>query len=141
MPFVYHGEPINIDRSSKRKDDSIHKIMLQSIIAVYHSSASLRLRILPTAFNEPVIDKADSSKFLVLHATEELGLTWFEVEYWLDEIAKKHRFYTNSTCSDFIDERRRCYKQPTRKVMGGLAGTCEGYFSTHVTCPRNIVRR
>jgi len=118
MPFMYRGKPANIDRSKRRKsDDCIYKSMLTALFGVGHPSFEAKyVKILPINPDDPKFIDADSKGFLTTYAIK-LGLTWFEVEYWLDEISRidpyKFQFEAGSLCD--VDERRRYYERENRR--------------------------
>jgi hypothetical protein len=122
MPFVYRNEPAKIDRSSKRSDEYIHENIMRALFEVQDSSgrdysrAGVKyVKILPVKEPDPTFKEAEPNKFLATYSIKELGLTWFEVEHWLDNISGidigRLQFDTGSLCD--VDERRRYYQKET----------------------------
>lgn len=114
MPFIYRRKIANINRSSKRSDEFIHENVTKTLDDIFHSSKahSHYIPITAIVFNDPPFDKADPKKFLTLYCIKFLGLSLYEVEHWLDNIAHNEpgKYYLDKVSLVHIDERRRCYK-------------------------------
>lgn len=119
MPFVYRHRPVNINRTTRRPDENIHGLMLASLedISKYRNSNCINpdhIPILPMQdVQVPVSRGADPREFLALDATKLKGLSWYEVEYWLDVMRNQidpGKFYASYISSLYLDERRRLYK-------------------------------
>jgi len=139
MPFIYRGEPVNINRSKKRSDEFIHENMTKTVDDIFHDSGSGYIKILPISSNDPPFDKANPKEFLTIHAIKDFGLSWFDVEHWLDFIAELNGYYFNKTSRAYVDERRRYYRQPSKKIRFGNPKTEGGFISNHLIYPRKLL--
>jgi hypothetical protein len=115
---MYRHKPANTDRSKKRSDTFIHKNMIKALYDVADSFGERKhgakyINILPNKPNDPKFADADPNNFLVVYAIKQLGLTWFEIEHWMDEISNtdpyRFHFEMGSICD--VDERKRYYKK------------------------------
>ena len=135
MPFVYRNRVASINRSTKRDDEFIHKRIIESLESISQSSGSVFIMILPTRTNDPPFNQADPNKFLGLYATKILGLTLYEVEYWLDVIVKDYPIPLDKCPRAYIDERRKYFRQASEGCFGNpkLMG---GFISSHIIYSR-----
>lgn len=111
MPFIYRHEPAKIDRTNKRGDDFIHENIVRALDHLSTLKRDNWFKILPCNFWNPTFDKVPPEFSLTTYAIKELGLSWFEVEHWLDEISRRDRymFYLETETIVNVDERRRYY--------------------------------
>lgn len=138
MPFVYRGKLANIDRSSKRFDNEINDLAIKSLNEILLLNEKKEfpslayIQILPHKIEDHRIEVADHRNFLALHAIAN-GLTWYEIEHWLDELCYKisidgaFQFNRERSLSLYFDFRRRLYKIPS------------GAYSTSISCRRSYV--
>jgi len=128
MPFIYRGSPANIDRSAKRGNDFIDEVARRALIELsssiedpirrrnlefYCGPETPPINLLPTRHTDPRLKDADPNSFFVLYALKR-GLSWFEVEHWLDILISSdmgHIHLEKSMLGLYIDGRRRYYQK------------------------------
>lgn len=118
MPFIYHGRPIDIDRSEKREDAFILDTIdfsLEEMLRSGRGSFANSVLLLPTSFEDKSFNEVDSNIFFVNKCLGK-GLSWFEIEHFLDEILWTNfaRYYLMRTSLAQIDERRKYYTSDKR---------------------------
>ena len=136
MPFIYRRKVANIDRSKKRDDDFIHEKMMKGLGFIAKDSGFNYVQIIPIRFINPLFDKADPKKFLVLYATKVLDLTLYETEHWLDVIIENKGISRARGSRAFIDGRRRYFRQAHKRGFG-LSKLMGGSILTHIIYQKN----
>ena len=112
---MHRGEIAKIDRSSKRNDDTIHDIVLEALVILPSF-----IKILPSGHEDELFDRANPESFLTTYLIKEKGLSWYEVEAWLDQISSrdKYRFQFENGSIMHIDGRRRYYQSSSEDQYG-----------------------
>ena len=111
---MYKGKPANINRSEKRNDKLIEKLAVETLDFLSQDNFPPHyIKILLTNLNDPSFKDANPELSFTTHAIKKLGLTWFEVEYWLDQISLQDQYRFNLETGSLvnIDERRRYYQR------------------------------
>lgn len=136
MPFVYREKIANIDRSSKRIDSEVNGLVIKSINDILIFNKGLKfpsntyIQILPFKTKDLRIKDVAHMNFLALHATTN-GLTWYEIEYWLDELCDK--FYIDGTFPFHRERNLRLYFD-FRRMLYKIPNNC---YSTSISCRRD----
>jgi hypothetical protein len=108
---MYHrGKIANIDRSSKR-DDGFILSKIEEAMGILVFNGGKLVPVLPFR-GDPKFSEVDPENFLVPCAVRLIGLSWYEVEHFLDNISSiSPRYQFHKTTLVFMDERRRFYQR------------------------------
>lgn len=99
-----------IDRSKRRRSSFLSEKMLEAAEFIRNKHSSHGIQIVPICSREPSFMLCDTKKFLAVRAINVNGLTLYETEYWLDNLALRRGIHFAETRLLFIDKRRMYYQ-------------------------------
>jgi hypothetical protein len=119
MPFIYREKPANINRSSKRDDSFIHENVVRAFGEVSSRGMAGIAKILPIYTTDAPFEKNDPNEFLALYCTKLGGLSMYEVEHWLDNIACYEMGFVldRGISSVLVDQRKKYYKSNSSPII------------------------